>query len=71
MRNYLRGLPFGVWVGLVIIGLGTWAQDIFGVVIGGVLAVVTLIATDRRDSKLEHQPPPGEEPTVEDRFKDL
>jgi len=66
--TYLRSLPFGAWAGFVIIGLGVWARDIFGVVVGGVLAVVTLIATDR---KKEQEQQPGEGPPLDERFKDL
>jgi hypothetical protein len=66
----MRQLPFGAWVGLVIIGLGFWARDIFGVVLGGILAVVTLITTDRRDAE-EREEPPGPDITQDERFKDL
>ena len=68
MLTYLRSLPIGAWAGFVIIGLGVWARDIFGVIVGGVLAVVTLIATDR---KQEREQPPGEGPPLDERFKDL
>ena len=70
MITYLRSLPFGVWAGLVIIGLGAWAQDIFGVVLGGILAVVTLIATDKRKDD-ESAEQPGEDITKDERFKDM
>jgi hypothetical protein len=68
--SYLRQLPIGAWAGFVIIGLGVWARDIFGVVVGGILAVVTLIATDRKQEQ-ENAAPPGQEPEIEERFKDL
>jgi hypothetical protein len=68
--TYLRSLPIGAWAGFVFIGLGVWARDIFGVVLGGILAVVTLIATDRKQEQDEKRPP-GEEPPLDERFKDL
>jgi hypothetical protein len=64
--TYLRSLPFGAWAGFMIIALGVWARDIFGVLIGGTLAVVTLIATDRTKEE-----PPGEDITEDERFKEL
>jgi hypothetical protein len=67
VRSFLRQLPSGAWAGLVIIGLGLWSRSITGVVIGGILAVATLIATDRA----REEPPPDQEPTVDDKFKDL
>lgn len=70
MRTYVRQLPAGAWAGFVIIGLGLWARDIFGIVLGGILAVVTLIATDRKRAK-DEAAPPGGEPEIDERFKDL
>ena len=70
MLTYLRSLPIGVWAGFVIIGLGAWAKDIFGVVLGGILAIITLIATDRRKDE-EAEQEPGEDVTKDERFKDL
>lgn len=66
MRDYLRQLPFGAWAGLVIIGLGLWSASIMGVVLGGVLAVVAIIATDK-----QRQEPPEDEAPLDDRFKKL
>ena len=70
MRRILSSFPIGAWLGLVIIGLGLWARDIFGVVLGGILAVVTLIATDHAEREQEPPEPDGEA-TQDDRFKDL
>lgn len=71
MRNYLSRLPFGAWAGLVIIGLGAWAQDLLGVVLGGIVAVVTLIATDRAKNAEQDQADPGADITQDERFKDM
>ena len=66
MLTYLRSLPIGVWAGLVIVGLGIWSLSVFGVALGGILAVVTLIATDRASED------PGEDDvSADERFKDL
>jgi hypothetical protein len=67
VRSYLSQLPAGAWAGFVIIGLGIWSLSVTGVVLGGVLAVVTLIATDRA----KEQPPDDEDVTKDQRFKDL
>ena len=66
MPAFLSKLPAGAWAGLVIIGLGAWAKDLYGVALGGILAIVTLILTDR-----EQDQPPSEDITKDERFKDL
>jgi len=68
MRAYLKSIPFGAWAGLVIILLAVWARDILGVALGGIVAVVTLIATDRAKAE-----PPEEQDdiTQDERFKDM
>jgi hypothetical protein len=68
--SYLRSLPIGVWAGAVIIGLGIWSQDILGVALGGIVAVVTLIATDRAAGAANNDEP-GDDITKDDRFKDM
>ena len=70
MRDYLKSIPIGAWAGLVIIALGLWARDILGVVLGGILAVVTLIATDRAKAE-DAEEKPGEDITQDERFKDM
>ncbi|RNL81370.1 hypothetical protein [Nocardioides marmorisolisilvae] len=70
MREYLKTIPIGAWAGLVIIALGLWARDILGVALGGILAVVSLIATDRARAA-EDEDKPGEDITKDDRFKDM
>jgi len=66
VRAYLKSIPIGAWVGLLIIALALWARDILGVALGGILAVVTLIATDRAREK-----PPEDDASQDERFKDL
>ena len=69
MRAYLKSIPIGAWAGLVIIALAIWARDILGVALGGILAVVSLIATDRARAGDEEQ---GEDDiTKDERFKDM
>lgn len=70
MRKLLRLLPAGAWAGLVIVGLGAWAQDIYGVLLGGVLAVVTLVLTDREQGKAPDEDT-SEDVSKDERFKDL
>ena len=69
MLDYLRSLPIGVWAGLVIVGLGIWSLSIFGVALGGILAIVTLIATDRAQENAESAD--DEDVSGDARFKDL
>ena len=69
MRSPWYRQPLGVWLGLIVIGLGAWAQDVFGVVLGGILAIVTLITTDRRDEKPEDAE--ADDIAQDERFKDL
>ena len=71
MRAYLKSIPIGAWAGLVIIGLGIWARDILGVVLGGIVAVVSLIATDRARGQSEDPPGGKDDITQDERFKDL
>ena len=66
MRAYLKSIPIGAWLGLLIIVLAIWARDILGVALGGILAVVTLIATDRA-----REEPPEDDISQDERFKDL
>ena len=66
MRAYLKSIPIGAWVGLLIIALAIWARDILGVALGGILAVVTLIATDRA-----REEPPEDDISQDERFKDM
>jgi hypothetical protein len=70
VRDYLKSIPIGAWAGLVIIALGLWARDILGVVLGGILAVVALIATDRARAA-DSEDEPGDDITKDDRFKDM
>ena len=67
MRAYLKSIPIGAWAGLLIIVLAIWARDILGVVLGGILAVVTLIATDRA----KEDEPPEDDVSTDERFKDM
>ena len=66
MRAYLKSIPIGAWAGLLIIVLAIWSRSITGVVLGGILAVVTLIATDRARDE-----PPEDDTTSDERFKDM
>ncbi len=70
MRTPWYRQPLGVWLGLIVVGLGAWAQDIFGVVLGGILAVVTLITTDRAKEEAPTEDP-AEDITQDERFKDM
>ncbi|MFL6021973.1 MAG: hypothetical protein ACJ72O_01415 [Marmoricola sp.] len=72
MRNPLKLMPLGAWLGLVIVGLGAWARDIFGVVLGGILAVATLVMTDRQQAAQDaKEEAAAEDITTDERFKDM
>ncbi|HEX4190921.1 MAG TPA: hypothetical protein VHZ06_07980 [Marmoricola sp.] len=48
MSKFFATVPVGVWAGAVVILLGAWARDGWGIALGVILAVVTLITTSRK-----------------------
>jgi hypothetical protein len=56
VQKFFASVPMGVWIGSVIILAAAWTKDGWGILVGVVLAVVTMITTSR-------EPEPSGEPT--------
>ncbi|MFL6159764.1 MAG: hypothetical protein ACJ72D_27060 [Marmoricola sp.] len=66
MRKSFAAVPVGVWAGFVVILLGAWAQDGWGILLGAIIVVVTMITTSREpeakiDPSAENDPDAGSE----------
>lgn len=49
----MSSIPAGAWFGIAILLFGAWAQDVRGMVVGGVLIAVTSLAVARRNKSPE------------------